>query len=310
MEERIPIWIDTDTGTDDAVMLLCATALNVLDIKGVSAVCGNAEEQYTFKNARDVLSLCNREDIKVYPGAEKPLLKPLMTGEGIHGKEGLGNARIPASKAPKETEYGYDAMYCTAKECGSLTVVATGPLTNIALAITKYPDIGNYIREIVWMGGAVVGGNVTPSAEFNCYVDPHAAAIVFKCGIPVKMFGLDVTLKATLHPEEAHEIASMNTPKTDLFRDALVHEMVYAKEVQKTGELSIHDVSPVMYLAYPSMYHLEKAGVFVETQSEITLGKTVCDYYSDFKFEDRHCMVALDVDRDAYAKTLKALLVK
>ena len=127
-EKKIPLWIDTDTGVDDAVMLMCASELEELDIKGISAVAGNVEEEKTFRNARAVMSLCGKEDIKVYPGAKTPLMIPLETAAHVHGDDGLGGAIIPDSKAPLETEYGYDAMYRTAKELnGELVVAAVGP---------------------------------------------------------------------------------------------------------------------------------------------------------------------------------------
>jgi inosine-uridine nucleoside N-ribohydrolase len=309
-EKKIPLWIDTDTGVDDAVMLMCATKLDKLDIKGVSAVSGNVSEDKTFRNARAVLSLCGREDIKVYPGATRPLIVEQYYAEYVHGFNGLGGAIIPDSNAPIETEHAYDAMYRVAKELnGELTVAAVGPFTNIAIAITKYPDITKYIKELVVMGGAVVGGNATPSAEFNIYADPHAAETVFKSGIPVKMFGLDVTMKSSLTMEEIEKIYAGTTPRAKLFHDST--SIAIGAYEKRLGEkkVCLHDVCPVLYLVYPELFTLYKAGVYVETESEITFGKTVCDLYSDFKFEDRHCEVAMDVKRDEFAKIVEDLLL-
>ncbi len=309
-EKKIPLWIDTDTGVDDAVMLMCAVKLEQLDIKGVSAVSGNVCEEKTFRNARAVLSLCGREDIKVYPGATKPLIVKPYYAEYVHGVNGLGGAIIPDSNAPIETEHGYDALYKAAKESnGELVVAAVGPFTNIAIAITKYPDITKYIKELVVMGGAVVGGNATPSAEFNIYADPHAAETVFKSGIPVKMFGLDVTLKSSLTMEQIEKIYAGSTSQAKLFKDSTSISIgLYEKRLGEK-KLCLHDVCPVLYLCYPELFTLYKAGVYVETESDITFGKTVCDLYSDFKFEDRHCEVAMDVKRDEFAAKITELLL-
>lgn len=310
-EKKIPVWIDTDTGVDDAVMLMCASELEQLDIKGISAVAGNVEEEKTFKNARNVISLCGREDIKVYPGAKDPLCIPLETAKYVHGEDGLGGAIIPDSKAPLETEYGYDVMYRTAKEMSEkLTIAAVGPLTNIAIAITKYPDLPEYIDKIVIMGGAVVGGNKTPSAEFNIYADPQAAEVVFKSGIPVYMFGLDVTLKSSLNMTDIETVCAGTNAKQKLFRDSTSFGIKIYEERHGEKKLCLHDVCPVMYLCYPEMFTLYDAGVYVEIESDITFGKTVCDLYSDFKFKDRHCKVAMDVDREAFAKKVIELLAK
>ena len=310
-EKKIPLWIDTDTGVDDAVMLMCASELEELDIKGISAVAGNVEEEKTFRNARAVMSLCGKEEIKVYPGAKTPLMIPLETAAHVHGDDGLGGAIIPDSKAPLETEYGYDAMYRTAKELnGELVVAAVGPLTNIAIAIIKYPDITKYIKELVIMGGAVVGGNATPSAEFNIYVDPHAAETVFKSGIPVKMFGLDVTLKSSLTMNEIEAICEGTNAKAKLFKDSTSKAVSVYEQRLGVKKLCLHDVCPIMYLVYPELFTLVKAGVFVETESDITFGKTVADIYSDFKFDDRHCEVAMDVKQEEFAQKVTELILK
>lgn len=308
--ERIPLWIDCDTGVDDAVMLMVATQLDCLDIKGVTAVAGNVEVEKTFKNTRNVLSLCKREDIKVYPGAGKPLYVPQETAKYVHGEDGLCGAVIVESNAPVETLHGYDVMYQCAKENGKLTIAAVGPLTDIAIAIVKYPDLVNYVDKIVIMGGAVEGGNKTPEAEFNIYVDPHAAQTVFKSGIPVYMFGLDVTQKSSLTMDEVETIFAGTNAKQKLFRDSVSLSLKIFKERFGVEKVCLHDVCPIMYLAYPDMFTLVDAGVYVETEAEITLGKTVCDVYSDFKFKDRHCKVALDLKRDDFAQKVIELLAK
>ena len=202
---KIPVWIDVDTGVDDSAALLVAAKLPQLDIRGISACAGNTQLCNTFENTRRVCALMGRTDIPVYPGAEKPLFRPLETAPLVHGVGGLGKAELPPSPAPVETKKAWDAIYEAAVAAeGELQVISVGPLTDLALAFQKYPDLNRYIKRILIMGGAAQGGNTTPAAEFNILGDPHAAQMVFKSGVQVVMCGLDVTMKAYLtHPELA-----------------------------------------------------------------------------------------------------------
>ena len=302
---RIPVWIDTDTGVDDAVALITALSLDELDIVGVSAVAGNTTQENAFRNARDVLALKNRKDIRVYPGANKPLVKDLRIATHAHGENGLGDAYIPLSDAPVEETKAWDALYEKAKELnGELRVVTIGPLTNIALTIAKHPDFVEYVKELYVMGGAIVGGNITPCAEFNIYEDPHAGENVFKSGIPIKMFGLDVTLKAYLDDDDIAEIASYNNDLSRFFSEST--KLLYAWNERNDGTgLCEHDTCPIVYLVHPEYFTGKKCGVYVETQGEITMGKTCSDFYTDFKFEDRHCEAFTDIDREKFVKIIK-----
>ena len=303
--KKIPVWIDTDTGVDDAVALITANSLEQLDIVGVSAVAGNTTLVNAFNNSRNVLSLMGREDIKVYPGAEKPLVRDLVTASYVHGKSGLGEAMLERSKAPEETEKAWDALYEKARELnGELNVVAIGPLTNIATTIIKHPDFVNYVKQLCIMGGAIVGGNITPSAEFNIYVDPQAAENVFKSGIKVKMFGLDVTHKAYLSDEDIEEIASYNNKASKLFMDSISIIFQIRKKIYDNG-LCEHDTCPIVYLAYPEIFTSKKCGIYVETQGDLTMGKTISDLYTDFKFENREQEAFLDIDRERFVKLIK-----
>ncbi|MBQ2658496.1 MAG: nucleoside hydrolase [Erysipelotrichaceae bacterium] len=305
--KKIPIWIDTDTGVDDSLALLCACGIEEFDMAGISAVAGNTTIDNAFRNARDVLSLAGREDVKVYKGAEKPLVKPLRTAPHVHGENGLGGAEIPRSKALIETMSAYDALYEKAKELnGELTVCAVGPLTNIAITIAMHPDIVNYIKVLNIMGGAAIGGNITPCAEFNIFVDPHGAENVFKSGIPVNMFGLDVTLKAFLDDEDIKEIISYDNPASRLFEDSN-HLLYKAQENKKFKGLCEHDACPVIYTAHPEWFTGQKCGIYVETQGTISQGKTVTDLWTDYKYEDRHCQAFLDVDREKFVTLIKKI---
>ena len=309
MTDLIPIWIDTDTGVDDAVALLCALKLDKLAIRGISAVAGNVEHAKTFKNCRNVLAYAGREDIKVYPGAIKPMCVELDDASEVHGKDGLGGVVIPDSPAEKETMHAWDAIYEAAKkEGGKLQIVAVGPLTNIANAIISHPDLKDMIERILIMGGAAVGGNATMAAEFNIYADPHSAETVMQSGIPVVMFGLDVTVDAYLDSKDIQDIRDFNTKISKFFVDVVQSNLNFYVKNYKREILCIHDACPLIYLQYPEIFTGQKAGVYVETQSRLCFGKTVTDIWSDTKFKTRETMIMLGVDREKFASTLKGLL--
>lgn len=310
MSRLIPVWIDTDTGVDDAVALLCAFQLDHLLIKGISAVAGNVGHDRTFVNARNVCSLAKKEDIKVYPGAHKPLMIDLQDAAFVHGKDGLGGAIIPESKAIVEEKKAWDALYEAALEAkGNLEIVAVGPLTNIAISLYKHPDLTQYVKRILIMGGAAMGGNCTPCSEFNIHTDPHAAETVFKCGIPIVMFGLDVTMKAYLEVEEVQKMAQDKTAVSEFYLKSTKSNIdLYTRYYRPM--LCLHDVCPVLYLKYPDLFTGKKAGVYVETQGEISFGKTVTDLWSDAKFPKRQTLVILDVKRNQFRDVVAKLLAK
>lgn len=290
---------------------MTAFSFQELDVTGISAAAGNVHLKDTFRNARNVAYLCHREDVKVYPGAEKPLFCDLVTAEAVHGDNGIGNVTLPESPAEKETTPARTAMYEKARELkGALQIIAVGPLTNLALAITTYPDFHAYVKRILIMGGAAVGGNVTAAAEFNIHADPEAAEIVFNSGIPVVMCGLDVTDKAVYPFEELDRVYALQDPRAVLLHDAYgVAREQYSQWTKGKG-IRIHDANPVIYAVHPEIYKAEHCGVFVETQGRFTRGKTVTDLWSDQKFKDRHVDVVLDVDTDAFCRYITDAVTK
>ncbi|MBQ9327657.1 MAG: nucleoside hydrolase [Solobacterium sp.] len=298
------LWIDTDTGVDDAIALLVGVQLDDVEVVGVSSVCGNVKESLTFENARNVLSLAGREDIPVYPGAEAPMCIPLETAEYVHGENGLGGASIPSSNAVRETIPAWDAIYTAAKaHPGELELVLIGPETNAALALTKYPDLKHLLKRILIMGGAIIGGNSSASAEFNIYVDPHAAEVVFRSGVPVVMCGLDVTMQAWLDEDDFRKIEQLHSPAAQLILDSTKTARELYK--QRVGDYYVvHDLCPILYAVKPELFRHETAGVYVETRGSITRGHTVSDLYTDKDFEDRHVEVVLDVDRDRFVQII------
>ena len=282
----IPVWMDMDTGEDDAIAIMTAFQLPELQVVGMSAVAGNVELKHTFRNTRNVLSLIHREDVKVYPGAENPLRQKLTTAAYVHGETGLASAVLPESKAPSETEKAWDALYRTAKEYqGELNLILTGPETNAAIAFFKYPDLKQYLKRILIMGGAAVGGNSTPAAEFNIWADPEAAQAVFQSGVEIVMCGLDVTLFRSC---------------TELARK------LYSEHHNDT--LLIHDACPVIYAAHPEYFTGTKAGVVIETRGTYTRGKTVTDLYTDSSYPLQQTIVVTDANRKAVADTIRTAL--
>ena len=301
---RIPVWFDTDIGVDDAAALLVLGKQEQVAVMGISAVAGNVPLCRTYDNARKVCRLMGLA-VPVYRGAAKPLFKELEAAAHVHGEDGLGGAALPASEVPEVPDAAWDALYRAAIEAeGALEVVAVGPLTNLAIAIGKYPQLKVLIRRILLMGGAAQGGNVTPSAEFNIYADPHAAQMVFKSGIPVVMCGLDVTHKAYLTAEELEAAGSCDTEVARFFRDSTRDLLRFHEQWGEPG-LILHDVCPVLFLTHPEIFHGQSAGVFVETRGTITNGKTVTDLWSDKEFPEKNAFVVLDVDRPAFVSLIR-----
>ena len=288
--KQIPIWIDCDTGTDDTVAIMLAHALPELQIIGLSAVAGNSLLCNTFPNTRRVVHLLGA-DYPVYPGAERPLMREPHVAGKFHGENGLGDVELPLPDTAPESTFAWDALYATAKRMpGELRLVATGPLTNVAIALTKYPELKQLLHSIALMGGAAVGGNVTPAAEFNIYDDPDAAQIVFKSGVPLVMCGLDVTNQAILTPDYLATLPELN--RTGKMLHALFSH--YRSGSMQSG-LRMHDLCAIAWLVRPDLFTLKPCFVAVETQGEFTSGTTVVDIDGCLG-KPSNVQVALDLD--------------
>lgn len=305
MKKPYPVWFDCDTGVDDAIALMALHALDEIDLIGISAVCGNALLDDTFANTHRVCGLIGA-DYPIYRGADRPLFGEPHISTAFHGQNGLGDVELPVpDTAVMHDEPAWDALYAAARQHpGELRLIATGPLTNVAIALTKYSDLASLLHTILIMGGSASKGNVTPAAEFNIYVDPHAAQIVFKSGVPIVMCGLDVTLKACLTPEDWDELAATGSKAGKFVKDCLQPAWRMLQPMGFAG-VPMHDACPVLYLLDPSLFRAKPAGVYVETQGTITQGKTVTDLYSDKQFEKKNAAVVLDVDRDRFIQVLK-----
>ena len=306
-DTRIPIWLDTDPGVDDAMAMALLFALEEYDVKGVSAVTGNVELEKTFQNARDLTAFFGRKDVPVYAGAARPLFRAPRTAYFVHGENGLGNVTLPASDAPVEQKPAWDALYEAAEAAaGELVLIAIGPLTNVALALGKYGALGKLLKRIVIMGGSASYGNASPAAEANIFCDAEAASTVFQSGVPIVMCGLDMTLKAVMTPAELDRMGQLN-PTAKFLRDAAQHGLAYSQAHGVDG-MALHDPTAILYPLYPELFSGEEAGVAVETKGTITYGKTVTDLFSDKQFPFKNALVMLDVDREKLIHTVMDLL--
>ncbi|NKN35064.1 nucleoside hydrolase [Agrobacterium sp. a22-2] len=283
MEKPSKIIIDTDPGQDDAAAILLALASpEELDVLGLTIVAGNVPLSYTSRNARIVCELAGRSDVAVYEGALKPLERPQVTAEHVHGKTGLDGAVLPEPTMPVQPLHAVDFIIETLRheEPGTVTICTLGPLTNLALALKKAPDIAPRIKELVMMGGGFFeGGNITPAAEFNIYVDPQAADIVFRSGMPITMLPLDVTHQLLTTKARVARIAALGTDVSRAMVGWLEFFERFDEEKYGSDGGPLHDPSVIAYLLKPELFSGRHCNVEIETQSELTVGMTVVDWW-------------------------------
>jgi purine nucleosidase len=279
---RRRIIIDTDPGLDDAVAILFAlAAVDELEVLGIVAVAGNLPLFETERNARRICALAGRPELPIYAGCERPLLRPLATADRIHNDPRL-EAVLPEAAMPLQAQHGVDFLIETLRsaDLSTITLCALGPLTNIAMALVKAPEVVGKVCELVVMGGACFQlGNVTPAAEFNIHVDPHAAAIVIDSGIPITMIPLDITHQLiTTEPRLAALQALPNR-----YGKAVV-ELLAAFERNRRAKFgerakALHDPAVIGYLLRPDLYDGREVNVAIETDSPLTVGMTVVDWW-------------------------------
>ncbi|SFI71240.1 purine nucleosidase [Phyllobacterium sp. CL33Tsu] len=276
------IIIDTDPGQDDALAILLAFSSPELDVLGITAVAGNVPLALTELNARKICELAGRPDAKVFAGADRPLLRPLITAEHVHGKTGLDGPDLPVPTMPLQAQHAVDFIIETLRceEPGSVTLCALGPLTNVAQVLIRAPELAPRIREIVLMGGGFFeGGNITPTAEFNIHVDPHAAQIVLQSGVPVTILPLDVTHKALSTAKRVDRFRNMGTRAGDACVELLEFFERFDEEKYGSDGGPLHDPNVIAYLLKPELYGGRTCNVTVETANELTLGMTVVDWW-------------------------------
>jgi len=276
------IIIDTDPGQDDAVAILLALASPELHVLGITTVAGNVPLPLTSRNARVVCELARRTDVPVFSGCDRPMARPLVTAEHVHGKTGLDGADLPDPVMPLQDTHAVDFLIDTLRRepPGSVTLCTLGPLTNVATALARAPDIAPRIAEIVAMGGAYFEvGNITPAAEFNIYVDPEAAATVLASGVPVTMIPLDATHRALTTRARVEAFRALGTPVghtvagwTDFFERF---------DMAKYGSegAPLHDPLVIAWLLAPDLFTGRHVNVEIETEGRFTLGMTVADWW-------------------------------
>ncbi|MEE3358549.1 MAG: nucleoside hydrolase [Pseudomonadota bacterium] len=307
------IIIDTDPGQDDAVAILLALASpEEIDVLGITAVAGNVPLSLTQKNARIVCELAGKPDTKVFAGCDTPIARKLVTAEHVHGKTGLDGPTLPDPEMELADGHAVDFIIDTlrAEPEGTVSLCPLGPLTNIATALTKAPDIASRIQEIVLMGGAYFEvGNITPTAEFNIYVDPEAAKIVFACGAPITVMPLDVTHKALVTKPRNDAFRALGTPvgvavaeMTDFFER-------FDKEKYGSQGAPLHDPCVTAYLIKPELFTGRHINVEIETSSDLTLGMTVADWWRVSGREPNATFMG-DIDADGFFDLLTERLAR
>ena len=304
---KIPVILDVDTGVDDAVAIMYALTCEELDILGISTVAGNQTLDKTTRNTLAVLEYLGRPEVPVARGAAGPFCRPLHTAPQVHGENGLGNVQLP--EPVKQPEAG-DALTCLRRwiegSAQPVTIIAVGPLTNIALLLKAYPHLKARIERIAIMGGGAFRGNASPAAEFNIYVDPEAARMVFKAGIPMIMCGLDVTMKAYATGEDIDAFAALGTKAgkfcADIFR--FYYDFHMSGVRGKLPGCAVHDAVTVMALTHPELMQGQDSYVEVDIDGEHTWGCTASDFRERNCSGEKNARVILGIDREAFIQQL------
>ncbi|EPO8265019.1 pyrimidine-specific ribonucleoside hydrolase RihA [Raoultella planticola] len=305
----LPIILDCDPGHDDAIAIVLALASPELDVKAITSSAGNQTPEKTLRNVLRMLTLLQRQDIPVASGARKPLMRELIIADNVHGESGLDGPALPEPDFAPQSCTAVELMAKTLRESPQpVTIVATGPQTNVALLLNSHPELHDKIARIVMMGGAMVLGNWQPAAEFNIYVDPEAAEIVFQSGIPVVMAGLDVTHRAQIHGLDIERFRQLGNPVATIVAELLDFFMEYHKDAKWgfTGA-PLHDPCTIAWLLKPQLFTSVERWVGVETQGKYTQGMTVVDYYF-LTGNQPNTTVLLDVDREGFVDLLAARL--
>ena len=291
----IPTILDCDPGHDDAIALLLALASPELDLLGVTTTYGNQTLAKTTANALRVLELVARTDVPVAAGAERPLQRELVVAAHVHGESGLDGPVLPEPSALPTTTDAVEFIADTlAGAAEPVTIVATGPLTNVARYLAARGTQG--IAQIVLMGGAIAEGNFTPAAEFNIWCDPEAAAVVFDCGLDVTMIGLDVTHQALLGPEVEERLRDAGRVGS-FVADLNVFFTRYHRETYGWNGAPIHDAVAVAHLIRPGLVETRHRNVSVELASELCRGRTVVDLWRRTdRVPNAHVGVGIDAD--------------
>jgi purine nucleosidase len=272
------IIIDTDPGVDDALAFLLALASPEIQLEALTTTQGNVTVDKATRNALAVLELCHASHIPVAKGSEYPLVQPLRASVHVHGESGIGNSHLPEPNARTVPQHAVDYLIDRVlAEPGEISIFPIGPLTNIAMAIRKEPRFAKAVKELVIMGGAILEhGNTTPLAEFNIYVDPHAAHIVFHSGTPITLIPLDVTHKCMLLQPHVDRLTQIPSPISRFIRDAIEVYLKFSFELGYVGS-ALHDPLTLATIIAPELLTLKEFHVDVDISTSISMGKTFAD---------------------------------
>jgi inosine-uridine nucleoside N-ribohydrolase len=296
----IPVLLDCDPGHDDAIALLLALGSDELELRGVTTVAGNQTLEKTTANAIRVLELAGRGEIPVAAGAGRPLVREPRVAADVHGETGLDGPDLPPPRARPSTEHAVDFL---AERIEGTTLIATGPLTNVALLLARYPEAKP--ERIVLMGGAIAEGNVTPAAEFNIWADPEAAQRVFTSGLDVTMVGLDVTHKALVSSNQLRGVGRIGEVVAELLEFyGGFHRSVYGWDGSP-----IHDAVAVAHVIDPDVLEVERLNVRIDTESELCRGRTVVDLWRRTGLEPT-ANVAVGIESHRFVSLLQERLAR
>ena len=295
-----PVLLDCDPGHDDAIAILLALGSDELELRGVTTVAGNQTLEKTTANAIRVLELAGRGEIPVAAGAWRPLVREPKVAADVHGETGLDGPDLPPPQADPSPQHAVDFL---AERVEGATLVATGPLTNVALLLARHPEARP--ERIVLMGGAIAEGNVTPAAEFNIWADPEAAQRVFASGLDVTMVGLDVTHRALVAPEQLRQAGRIGEVVAELLEFyGGFHRSVYGWDGSP-----IHDAVAVAHVIDPELLEVERLNVRIDTESELCRGRTVVDLWRRTALEPT-ANVAVGIDSERFVDLLQERLAR
>lgn len=307
--------LDCDPGHDDAIMIFMALASDKVHVEAITSSAGNQTPDKTYQNVKKLLALAGREDIPVGYGAQKPIKRDLIIADYVHGETGLDGADLPETTVKDEKIKAFDLWADILRNSDEkVTIVATGPLTNVAIFLLAYPELKSKIDMISFMGGACFGGNYTANAEFNIYVDPEACDIVLNAGVKLAMFGLDVTLKAQLFESDIERLKELHTKAGDVMYGLL---KFYGKTTSKpfladeghVEGLHMHDPCAIGYITNPEMFTMVDLRVDVVTEDGYALGCTVVDY-NNASGKKPNVSVGFNVDRASFADLIYNSIAK
>lgn len=303
------IIMDCDPGHDDAIAIILAAAQPQLEILGITTVSGNAEIEKTTLNALKVCDLVSLTDVVVSKGASEPLVRLRETAPDIHGDSGLDGPDLPVPSRSWSEEHGADTIIRLVEASKEpVTILPTGPLTNVALALSKAPEIKDNIAEIVLMGGGTFG-NWTPTAEFNIWADPEAAKKVFDSGIPIVVMGLDITHQALATEEVINQVKKIDNHVANIVGELLDFFASTYKEMFDFDGAPVHDVLTVAYCVAPELFKVKDVNVAVETKGDLTTGTTLIDLHG-VTGREINAKFGVELDVDGFWKLMIDALKK